>query len=147
MICAKNGRLSINFRVDPALRLASGKDPRTAASQFMLSRLENDVLGSAMGLEALKGALTRATDTLLKRKNQKRLIIDPDSTEDLTPGKQEGVAYNGPFAKNCVHPLFGVTSKDDCLGARLRPGGCGKSAQVSCHARRWYVHVASAFAL
>jgi hypothetical protein len=33
--------------------------------------LENDVLGNVMGLEALVGALTRATEALLKRKNKK----------------------------------------------------------------------------
>ena len=110
------------LRIDPALRLALGKDHRVGASQSMLSRLENDVLGNAMGLEALDGALTRATDALLKRKNKKRLIIDLDSTEDPAHGKQEGVAYNGHFAKNCFHPLFGFTSEGDCLGAKLRPG-------------------------
>jgi hypothetical protein len=88
----------------------------------MLSRLENDVLGNAAGLEALDGALTRATDALLKRKNKKRLIIDLDSTEDPAHGKQEGVAYNGHFAKNCFHPLFCFTSDGDCLRAKLRPG-------------------------
>ena len=40
----------------------------------MLSRLQNDVLGNVMGLEALVGARTRATDALLKRKHKKRLI-------------------------------------------------------------------------
>jgi hypothetical protein len=88
----------------------------------MLSRLENDVLGNGMGLEALDGALTRATDALLKRKNKKRLIIDLDSTEDPAYGKQEGVAYNGHFVKKCFHPIFGFTSDGDYLGARLRPG-------------------------
>jgi hypothetical protein len=53
------------LRIDPALRLALGKDHRLGASQSMLFRLENDVLGNAMGLEALDGALTRATDALL----------------------------------------------------------------------------------
>jgi len=110
------------LRIDPALRLALGKDHQAGASQSMLSRLENDVLGNAMGLEALDGALTRATDALLKRKNKKRLIIDLDSTEDPAHGKQEGVAYNGHFAKNCFHPLFCFTSGGDCLGAKLRPG-------------------------
>jgi len=110
------------LRIDPALRLALGKDHRAGASQSMLSRLKNDVLGNAMGLEALDGALTRATETLLKRKNKKRLIIDLDSTEDPAHGKQEGVAYNGHFAKNCFHPLFAFTSDGDCLGAKLRPG-------------------------
>ena len=46
------------LRIDPALRLALGKDHQAGASQSMLSRLENDVLGNAMGLEALDGALT-----------------------------------------------------------------------------------------
>lgn len=110
------------LRIDPALRLALGKDHQAGASQSMLSRLENDVLGNGMGLEALEGALTRATDALLKRKNKRRLIIDLDSTEDPAHGKQEGVAYNGHFAKNCFHPLFCFTSEGDCLGAKLRPG-------------------------
>jgi len=110
------------LRIDPALRLALGKDHHFGASQSMLSRLENDVLGNAVGLEALDGALTRATDALLRRKNKKRLIIDLDSTEDPAHGKQEGVAYNGHFAKNCFHPLFCFTSEGDCLGAKLRPG-------------------------
>jgi len=110
------------LRVDPALRLALGKDHRFGASQSMLSRLENDILGNAVGLEALDGALTRATDALLKRKNKKRLIIDLDSTVDQAHGKQEGVAYNGHFAKNCFHPLFCFSSEGDCLAAKLRPG-------------------------
>jgi len=110
------------LRIDPALRLALGKDHRLGASQSMLSRLENDVLGNPMGLEALDSALTRATDVLLKRKNKKRLVIDLDSTEDPAHGKQEGVAYNGHFAKNCFHPLFAFTSEGDCLAAKLRPG-------------------------
>ena len=110
------------LRIDPALRLALGKDHQKGASQSMLSRLENDVLGNAMGLEALEAALTRSTDTLLKRKNKKRLVIDLDSTEDPAHGKQEGVAYNGHFAKNCFHPLFCFTSGGDCLAAKLRPG-------------------------
>jgi hypothetical protein len=75
------------LRIDPALRLALGKDHQAGASQSMLSRLENDVLGNVMGLEALDGALTRATDALLKRKNKKRLIIDMDSTDDRTHGQ------------------------------------------------------------
>ncbi len=110
------------LRIDPALRLALGKDHQAGAGQSMLSRLENDILGNEAGLQALEAALTRSTDTLLKRKNKKRLIIDLDSTEDPAHGKQEGVAYNGHFAKNCFHPLFCFTSEGDCLGAKLRPG-------------------------
>jgi len=53
------------LRIDPVLRLALGKDHRFGASQSLLSRLENDVLGNALGLEALDGALPQATDALL----------------------------------------------------------------------------------
>jgi len=73
------------LRIDPALRLAIGKDHKVGAGQSMLSRLENDVLGNSVGLEALDGALSRAADALLKRKNKRRLIIDLDSTEDPSP--------------------------------------------------------------
>jgi hypothetical protein len=110
------------LRKDPALRLALGKDHQAGAGQSRLSRLENDILGNEPGLQALEVALTRSTDALLRRKNKRRLIIDLDSTEDPAHGKQEGVAYNGHFAKNCFHPLFGFTSEGDCLGAKLRPG-------------------------
>lgn len=55
----------------------------------MLSRLENGVLGNAVGLEALDGALTRATNALVRRKNKKRLIVNLDCTEDPAHGKQE----------------------------------------------------------
>ena len=57
-----------------------------------------------------------------EKEEQARLIIDLDSTEDPAHGKQEGVSYNGHFAKNCFHPLFAFTSDGDCLGAKLRPG-------------------------
>jgi hypothetical protein len=110
------------LRIDPALRLALDKGHETGASQSMLSRLENNVLGNEAGLQALDAALTRSTDTLLRRKNKKRLILDLDSTEDPAHGKQEGVAYNGHFGKNCFHPLFCFTSDGDGLAAKLRPG-------------------------
>ena len=116
------------LRKDPALRLALGKDHQAGAGQSMLSRLENDILGNEAGLQALEAALTRSTDKLLKRKNKKRLIIDLDSTEDPAHGEQEGVAYNGHFAKNCFHPLFCFTSEGDCLGGILRPGNVHSAA-------------------
>ena len=71
------------LRIDPALRLALGKDHQAGAGQSMLSRLENDILGNEAGLQALEAALTRSTDTLLKRKNKKRLIIDLDCGHQL----------------------------------------------------------------
>ena len=54
------------LRIDPALRLALGKDHQAGAGQSMLSRLENDILGNEAGLQALEAVLTRSTATRLK---------------------------------------------------------------------------------
>jgi len=110
------------LRIDPALRLALGKDHKVCAGQSMMSRLENDYLGNGQGLVALEKALARSADALLRRKNKRRLIVDLDSTEDPAHGQQEKVAYNGHFGRNCFHPLFAFTSQGDCLAAKLRPG-------------------------
>ncbi|MGO9567538.1 MAG: IS1380 family transposase [Desulfomonilaceae bacterium] len=110
------------LRIDPALRLATGKGDEAGAGQSRLSRLENEVLGTDEGLRALENALTRSNDALIRRKKKQRLIVDVDSTEDPAHGKQENVAFNGHFGKNCFHPLFAFTSDGDCLGAKLRPG-------------------------
>ena len=111
-----------HLRIDPALRLALGKDEEYAASQSMLSRLENEILGNATGLAALEETLERSIDALLRKKAKGRLIIDLDSTEDPAHGRQEGVAYNGHFEKNCYHPLFCFNSEGDCLAVKLREG-------------------------
>jgi hypothetical protein len=110
------------LRIDPILRLALGKGHKAGASQSMLSRLENEVLGNEVGLKALDGALRRSVDALLRKKDRRRLIIDVDSTEDSAHGSQENAAYNGYFGANCFHPLFAFTSEGACLGAKLRPG-------------------------
>jgi hypothetical protein len=64
---------------------------QAGASQSRLCRLENEVLGNTGGIEALDGALNRATAALLHRKNKPRLIIDLDATEDPAHDKQEGM--------------------------------------------------------
>ena len=110
------------LRIDPALRLAIGKGHKAGASQSMLSRLENEVLGNEAGLKALDGALRRSADALLGKQGKRRLIIDVDSTQDPAHGNQERVAYNGHFGVSCFHPLFAFTSEGACLGAKLRPG-------------------------
>lgn len=58
----------------------------------------------------------------MKRKKKQRLILDVDSTEDRAHGKQEHVAFNSHFRKNCFHPLFEFTSDGDCQRAKLRSG-------------------------
>ncbi len=60
-----------HLRIDPALRLAIGKGHKAGASQSMLSRLENEVLGNGVGLKALDAALRRSTDALLRRQGKR----------------------------------------------------------------------------
>ncbi len=111
-----------HLRVDPALRLALGKEHESGASQSALSRFESNVAATREGLKALQNALNKSADTLLRRRNKRRLIIDIDSTEDPVHGKQEGAALNGYFDQVCYHPLFCFTGNGDFLGAKLRPG-------------------------
>ena len=110
------------LRKDPALRLALDKNNAYAASQSVLSRFENKILGNLQGLHALDGVLQRSIDPLLKREGKARLILDLDSSEDPAHGRQEGVNYNGHFRKNCYHPLFCFTSSGICLAGKLREG-------------------------
>ncbi len=114
--------LADHLRVDPALRLALGKEHESGAGQSALCRFENKILATGEGLKALENALSRSAETLLRRRNKRRLIIDVDSTEDPVHGKQEGAAFNGYFEQLCYHPLFCFTGNGDLLGARLRPG-------------------------
>ena len=116
------------LRIDPALRLALDKGHQSGAGQSVMSRLENEILGTAAGQQALDAMITKTTDALLKRKNRKRLILDVDSTEDPAHGNQEHMAYNGHFGKNCFHPLFCFTSDGDGLAAKLRPGNVHSAA-------------------
>jgi hypothetical protein len=111
-----------HLRVDPALRLALGKEHESGAGQSALSRFENSILATPQGLKALENAISRSADTLLRRRNKRRLIMDVDSTEDPVHGNQESAAFNGYFDQVCYHPLFCLTNKGDLLSARLRPG-------------------------
>jgi hypothetical protein len=119
-----------HLRVDPALRLALGKEHESGAGQSALCRFENKILATPQGLKALEKALSRSADTLLRRRNKRWLIIDVDSTEDPVHGSQEGAAFNGYFDQVCYHPLFCFTSKGDLLSARLRPGNAHSAEGV-----------------
>jgi len=47
---------SDKLRIDPALRLAIGKDHKVCAGQSMMSKVENDYLGDGQGLLVLEKA-------------------------------------------------------------------------------------------
>ncbi|MFC1781630.1 IS1380 family transposase, partial [Planctomycetota bacterium] len=49
-------------------------------------------------------------------------ILDMDSSESPTFGRQEGSAYNGHFGYTCYHPLFVLNQFDDVERVLLRNG-------------------------
>jgi hypothetical protein len=52
----------------------------------------------------------------------KIIVLDMDSSESPTYGKQEGSAYNGHFGCTCYHPLFVFNQFGDLERCALRPG-------------------------
>ena len=89
------------------------KGHQFGASQSVMSRLENDILGSASGQEALDAMITRSADALLKRKNKKRLILDVDSKEARCMGTGSkwlttGISGRTAFIRFSVSPVLGT---------------------------------------
>ena len=63
--------------------------------------------------------------------DDRRVILDMDSSESPVHGEQEGASYNGHFGSTCYHPLFVFNQFGDCEGAMLRGGNVH-----SAHRRR-----------
>lgn len=56
-----------DFHINPAMRLALGKGHQFGASQPVMSRLENDILGTAAGQEALDAMITRLHNRFISK--------------------------------------------------------------------------------
>jgi hypothetical protein len=121
------------LRTDPLLKHVCGRLPETGAdlaSQPTLSRLENAVDAAACA------RLADAVLALYLRERERdgapaHIVIDIDSTDDPTHGKQEGTAYHGFYRQHMYHPLLlfdGAT--DQLIAAILRPGTAHASAEV-----------------
>lgn len=127
------------LRSDPLLKLVCGRLPDTEgdlASQPTLSRLENAVdwrtcYRLAVGLVEIY---------LRERERQGRptqILLDLDTTDDATYGKQEATAYHGYYREHMYHPLFifdGETNQ--VITAVLRPGNAHASRGVVMILRR-----------
>ena len=100
-----------HLRVDPALRLALGKEHESGACQSALSRFENNILATGKGLKALEDMISRSADTLLRRRNKRRLILDVDSTEDPVHGKQEGAHLTATSTRSATILCFASPAK------------------------------------
>lgn len=110
--------------VDPAMRHVVGEraKDKTAASVSQMGRFETEILTQPKNLEALINQPGKWVDEVHQRKPIKEIILDVDSSDSPTFGKQEGSAYNGHFGYTCYHPLFVFNQFGDMERALLRNG-------------------------
>jgi len=112
------------LRVDPALRQIVGGRAKEhlAASTSQMSRFETEILTSDENVQALADLGGRWISETNRRSKTKKLILDMDSSESQTHGRQEGSAWNGHFECTCYHPLFCFNQFGDLERAMLREG-------------------------
>jgi hypothetical protein len=127
------------LRADPLLKLVCGRLPDTGqdlASQPTFSRLENAVDWRT----CYRLAMAIVEVYLRERGRQgapRRILLDLDTTDDATYGKQEGTAYHGYYREHMYHPLFVFDGDtDQLITAVLRPGNAHASRGVCAILRR-----------
>ncbi len=110
--------------VDPAMRHIVGErvKDKTAASVSQMGRFETEILTQPQNLKALINQPGQWADEVHNRKPIEEIILDMDSSDSPTFGRQEGSAYNGHFGYTCYHPLFVFNQFGDMERALLRNG-------------------------
>lgn len=111
------------LRFDPALKTAVGRAPDSAAdlaSQPTFSRLENRV--DARQLVRLSRQLMEGY-IAAHPGDRKLIVLDVDSTDDATHGRQQMSLFHGYYDQHMYHPLLVFDGVDGYpLAAVLRPG-------------------------
>jgi hypothetical protein len=79
---------------------------RSAASTSQMGRFETEILTQDRNLQCLMNLPGQWVDEVHQRKPIKEIILDMDSSDSPTFGRQEGSAYNGHFGYTCYHPLL-----------------------------------------
>ena len=87
-----------------------------------MGRFETEILTQPQNLEALINQPGKWVDEVHQRRSTKEIILDMDSSDSPTFGRQEGSAYNGHFGYTCYHPLFVFNQFGDMERALLRNG-------------------------
>ncbi|MCW4040462.1 MAG: transposase [Candidatus Bathyarchaeota archaeon] len=95
---------------------------KTTASVSLMGRFETEILTQSQNLKALMNQPGQWVDEIHKYKPIKEIILDMDSSDSPTFGKQEGSAYNGHFGYTCYHPLFVFNQFGDIERVLLRNG-------------------------
>src|SRR6266571_3791973 len=127
------------LRTDPLLKLVCGRLPETdadLASQPTLSRLEN-----AVNWRTCYHLAVAMVEVYLRERERHgiptHILLDLDTTDDPTYGKQEGTAYHGYYREHMYHPLLifdGETNQ--LIVALLRRGNAHASRGVVAVLRR-----------
>ncbi|MDP6736548.1 MAG: IS1380 family transposase [Nitrospinaceae bacterium] len=110
--------------VDPAMRQVVGEraKDKTAGSVSQMGRFETEILTQPQNLKVLMNQPGQWVDKVHQRKPIKKIILDMDSSDSPTFGRQEGSAYNGHFGYTCYHPLFLFNQFGDLERTLLRNG-------------------------
>jgi hypothetical protein len=110
--------------VDPAMRHVVGEraKDKTAGSVSQMGRFETEILTQPQNLKVLMNRPGQWVDKVHQRKPIKEIILDMDSSDSPTFGRQEGSAYNGHFGYTCYHPLFLFNQFGDLERTLLRNG-------------------------
>lgn len=114
------------LRVDPALQLASGREPdeeAALASPPTLCRLENRI--DRRSLVRLAAVLVDQFITAHSEPPE-HLILDFDATDDPVHGRQEHRFFHGYYDHHCFLPLY-VFCGDELVVAYLRPANIDAS--------------------
>src|SRR6478735_8316628 len=109
---------------DPAMRAIVGREglDRLAASTSQMGRFETEWLATEANLAALASLSGAWIDRVHERRPPDGIILDMDSSESPTHGRQEGSTWNGHFGCTCYHPLFVFNQFGDLERSMLRPG-------------------------
>src|SRR5271170_1400886 len=109
---------------DPAMRWVVGDRAiiGCAASASQMGRFETKWLRRPENLAALADLPGQWIDKVHQRRPPRTIVLDMDSSESPTYGKQEGSAYNGHFGCTCYHPLFVFNQLGDVERCALRSG-------------------------
>jgi hypothetical protein len=120
------------LRHDPLLQIiADQKLGEALGSQPTLSRWEN--APSGRDLVRLNDALLQQFIRLCGKQVRKRgeILLDIDSTDDPTHGRQQLSFFNGAYGQHMYHPMLIFERHTACLlAARLRAGNASSHARI-----------------
>jgi Transposase DDE domain group 1 len=109
-----------------------------------MGRFETEWLASDVNLASLMALSGARIDQIHARKRPHGIVLDMDSSESPTHGRQEGAAWNWHFGCNCYHPLFVFNQFGDLERSLLRPGHVHSAADWRASSwSRWSPAIAS----